>query len=156
MQKPTILSAQQVSKLVQMLSPQQTEGISLAKRKSTAILGKDHYGFVISGKYLKNFGLPERRAKVIRRIYEFGTKVVENDFDPLAWQVLYKMPQNEIPLAILRTNLTRNDKYNLLFDNCEHFARFVTTGKKESSQVQNVIGLGLIGLFSYFLLRGDN
>lgn len=121
--------------------PELLEGIYLVKRKGEKSSGYDHYGFVVSGKFLKSFNLPEGKTKVIHKT-DIG--VVENDYDSLSWQVIYKMPENETLLAILRTKQSLNDKYNLLFDNCEHFARYVTTGKKESSQVQNLVAFVLV------------
>ena len=113
------------------------EGIYLVSRKGAKSDSYDHYGIAVSGKFLKEFNFWGNKSKVIHRI---DSGVVENDYDPLSWQVLYRMPENEIPLAILRTKLSLNEKYNLILNNCEHFARYVTTGKKESSQVQNVFG----------------
>lgn len=154
MQTQPILNQQQLKDLIKVIySPQHIEGIYLVERKGAKSSAYDHYGFTVSGKFLKYFNLPRGKAKVI---HKYDTGVVESDYDSLSWQVIHKMQENEIPLAILRTKLSLNDKYNLLFDNCEHFARYVTTGKKESSQVQNVVGLSLIGGFFYLLLKDDN
>ena len=130
--QPVILNSQQIDSIIKSLNyPQFNEGIYLVKRKSVyAPLIKEHYGFVVSGRFLKFFNLSENKAKVINKN---DSGVFADDFDPFSWQVVYKMPENEIPLAILRTKLSLKDRYNLLFDNCEHFARFVTTGNKEST-----------------------
>lgn len=42
--------------------------------------------------------------------------------------------------AIQRINLAyQNPTYNLFGNNCEHFARYVATGKRESKQLQTVV-----------------
>ena len=38
----------------------------------------------------------------------------------------------------------KNPKYNLFGNNCEHFARYVTTGKKESKQLQAFGGIAAL------------
>ena len=134
-------------------SPQYLEGIFLVKRISTAIPSKEHFGFVVSGKFLRSFDLSGYKAKVIHKV---NTGVFQESYDPRNWQVIHKMSQNEIPMAVLRAKLTLNDRYDLLSDNCEHFARFVTTGRKESLQVQSAIGWAAIGLATYLWFRDDN
>jgi hypothetical protein len=50
--------------------------------------------------------------------------------------------------AIDRLNIAlKNPTYDLFGHNCEHFARYVATGKKESTQIQ-AVGLitGLVAL----------
>lgn len=55
------------------------------------------------------------------------------------------------PRAIARINkVLENDMYDLFGNNCEHFARFVATGARESTQLQ---ALGLfIGLLVTFVV----
>ena len=36
-------------------------------------------------------------------------------------------------------------EYNLVFNNCEHFATYCATGKKSSGQVQGTVAAGVIG-----------
>jgi len=44
--------------------------------------------------------------------------------------------------------------YNLFGNNCEHFARYVTTGIKESKQLQTAVGLiSLGGALLYSILK---
>jgi hypothetical protein len=51
------------------------------------------------------------------------------------------------------------NEYDLIKDNCEHFARYVTEGQKQSTQVQTfglvAAWLGLLGI-AVFANRGDN
>lgn len=131
-------------------SPQYSEGIYLVNRKGSLSSGYYHYGFAVSGKFLNYFNLPKGVAKVI---HKDNKKVVADDYDALSWQVIHKMPENEIPLAIIRTKQTLNESYNLLSNNCEHFARYVTTGKKESSQIQV---LGVLAVSAALIWLGSN
>ncbi|CAM9312769.1 lecithin retinol acyltransferase family protein [Acinetobacter bereziniae] len=50
-------------------------------------------------------------------------------------------------------NCLGEDDYNLLFNNCEHFACWCVTGEKRSEQVQAVMQQACTALVSYSLLR---
>jgi hypothetical protein len=46
--------------------------------------------------------------------------------------------------------------YNLVFYNCEHFARWCKTGKSESKQVEAAVEIAVRGIsYSIDLLRGE-
>lgn len=51
-------------------------------------------------------------------------------------------------MAIMRINhAVKNPSYNLFENNCEHFARYVATGVRESRQIQSaVVATGLVTL----------
>jgi hypothetical protein len=67
-----------------------------------------------------------------------------------------KIPAEYIEQVIYRAIISWNDSYDVFLDNCEHWARYVGTGKKESIQVQSFVkGIGLITL-AYFLFRDDH
>lgn len=54
------------------------------------------------------------------------------------WDVLGQITDEQF--AIARTNKAlENDVYDLFGNNCEHFARYVATGKKESRQLQAAV-----------------
>ena len=101
---------------------------------------------------MKNFNPLWYEPKVIHKT---DSGVYADPYDAFNWKEIGKIPESDIPLAVLRTKLSINDGYNLLSDNCEHFARFVTTGNKESTQVQTA---GITGSLTalYFLFRDDN
>lgn len=126
-------------------------GIYLVKRKSTyAPFIKEHYGVAIIGRYLRNFNPQWNKATVIHKT---NLGVRRDNFNPFEWEKVEKISEQNITDAVNRTGITMNDAYDLLSDNCEHFARFVTTGKKESTQVQNAVKLGIAGVIAYFLFR---
>ena len=63
------------------------------------------------------------------------------NFDNWKYQIDWKdyriyLPQETVNRAISRVG---EDKYNLLFNNCEHFAIWCKTGVSESYQVKRVI-----------------
>lgn len=129
------------------------DGIFLVKRKSVKYTGVYHYGFVVSGKHLAYFDPSWKESKVIHKT---NLGVHADTYLVSDWEIVEKIRDNQIPFALFRTRLTLYDRYNLLSDNCEHFARFVTTGKKESSQVQSPVGLGILGVVTYLWLQDDN
>lgn len=62
------------------------------------------------------------------------------------WQVLGRITDEAYALNRMREAL-RTPHYNLFGNNCEHFARYVATGKRESTQVQGaVVMVGLAAL----------
>lgn len=128
------------------------EGIYLVKRKSVYTPLIEHYGIAVIGKYLKNFNPNWNRAKVIHKT-NLGIHV--DDFEPFGWEKVEKVTEANINQAVGRAGISLYDAYSLISDNCEHFARFVTTGKKESSQVQNAVvaSLAIGGL--YWLFKND-
>ena len=147
------LNPQHISSLIQMIQSHHfEEGVYLVKRKSV-YFDKDHYGFAVVGKFLKYFDSSWDRPKVIHKT---NLGVHADPFEPFSWERIEKMSESDIRLAVLRTKISMNDAYDLLLDNCEHFARFVITGIKESSQIQNAVKLGIAGVTAYFLLKDDN
>lgn len=135
-------------RLIPVFFPLLSDGIYQVKRKSDYPF-MEHYGVVVSGRFLKNFGFSSYRTKVIHKT---NVGVFADDYNYSDWQIIKKIPENQIPLAIMRARVSIDNVYDLLIDNCEHFARFVTEGKKQSSQVQNFVVLGGIAL-TLILLR---
>lgn len=65
--------------------------------------------------------------------------------EALGWTIVKKIEDEAS--AIQRTiEAAKNPDYNLIGNNCEHFARYVADGKRESHQVQLVGVLGAIAL----------
>jgi len=53
-------------------------------------------------------------------------------------------PEHE-PEAIRRVHeALQNPGYEIFGNNCEHFARFATTGRRESGQLQAVVGVAAL------------
>jgi Lecithin retinol acyltransferase len=129
------------------------DGIYLLRQKSVKYGGIHHYGFAVTGNYLPYFGFFEGVNKVIHKTNE---GVFEENYDPYEWEILGRMQSNELAVVVKRVQMSLNDAYDLLSNNCEHFARFVVTGKKESSQIQGAVGWGILGVVTYLWLREDN
>lgn len=144
--QPVTYNPQQINDIIKTFSSHQFgEGIYLVKRKSVYTSAIEHYGFAVIGKYLKGFDSSWDEPKVIHKT---NLGVHADFFNPWDWEKVEKISEHNISQIILRTKISMFNTYDLLMDNCEHFARFAATGKKESSQVQNAVALiGLAGLF---------
>ena len=119
-------------------------GLYLIKQKAQmkGIL-VDHYGILDIGDRLNlrpNGGQPVVFHQTPPRI---RTDWLANTGN---WVVLGRI--NDERYAIARINKAlENDKYDLFGNNCEHFARFVATGRRESTQlIGAVVILGLVVL----------
>jgi hypothetical protein len=124
------------------------DGLFLVRQRSTTKL-VDHYGILDVGNRL---GLPQvlpGQQPVVVHQYPPGLR---GDWlqNTGAWDMLG--PITDEPFAIERFHHARRDaKYDLFGNDCEHFARFVATGKKQSTQVQAgvfVAALAALVLFS--------
>jgi len=64
-----------------------------------------------------------------------------------AQPVVVSYPQADAPGQTLRRAMGRigEQRYNLLFNNCEHFAVWCKTGKHRSGQVEQALGSGALG-----------
>ena len=66
--------------------------------------------------------------------------------DTGGWEVLGKITDEANAISRMKTSLG-NPTYDLFGHNCEHFARYVATGKRESTQLQAVgVVAGLVAL----------
>lgn len=61
------------------------------------------------------------------------------------WIVVEKIADEHAAIERLNQALT-NPEYNLLSNNCEHFARYVATGVPESKQLQKAVVCTLLGV----------
>lgn len=71
------------------------------------------------------------------------------------WDLLGQITDEE--LAITRINKAlEKDTYDLFGNNCEHFARFVATGTRESTQLQTMgLFVGLLALMVLFAMSSE-
>ena len=107
-------------------------GMYLVTQKSNYKL-VTHYGILDIGNRLnlpiKNKNTPIIIHQVQPRIRFEKLKNIDE------WYIQGKITNEYI--AIMRINKALNNpKYSLFGNNCEHFARYVATGKKESIQLQ--------------------
>jgi hypothetical protein len=123
------------------------DGLFLVRQRSTTKL-VDHYGILDVGNRTQHPQVwPGSQPTVVHQ-YPAGLRIDWLQHTG-AWDVLGQVFDE--PYARERLRLAAsNAKYDLFGNNCEHFARFVTTGKKESTQVQ--AGLFVAGLVALAML----
>ncbi len=121
------------------------DGLYLVKRRSEA-KGVDHFGILDVGNRL---GYPQASQPVVLHQVPPAVRAdwLQNTAGP--WTILGRILDEAG--AINRINeAARNPRYDVLGNNCKHFARYVATGKRESPQLQGVVaGVGLVGLIVY-------
>lgn len=123
--------------------PHQTlaDGLYLLKQGSPE-KGVDHYGILDIGNRLG------RRHASEPVVIHQTPPAIRFDWlrDTGHWAVLGKVTDEAAALERIRIALM-NPRYDLFGHNCEHFARFVATGRRESTQLQWVVGLvGMVGV----------
>ena len=107
--------------------------------------GLEHYGILDVGNRIGNPTIGGRRAVIIHQ----APPALRVDWANLTgpWRVLGRIADEAAALFRLRI-AAANPKYDLFGNNCEHFARFVATGKRESVQLQTAgVVAGLVALF---------
>ncbi|MFA5025014.1 MAG: lecithin retinol acyltransferase family protein [Candidatus Shapirobacteria bacterium] len=113
-----------------------------------------HHGIEVRGEKVVHYGdahvLTKKNGIVIKSTMEEflrgGKKVVENS------------PNRDSVFMILSrvyTRLKEKTEYNIIFNNCESFAKWAETGEASSGQVSKAtkIGIGLAGIAAGVLLR---
>ncbi len=120
------------------------DGLYLVKTKSVN-KGVDHFGILDVGNRL---GHPAVDAVHSVLVHQMPPAIRLDWFHEVggAWEVLGRIEDEQIA----RDRMNRAFKeptYDLFGHNCEHFARYVATGKRESIQLQAVgIVVGLAAL----------
>lgn len=118
------------------------DGIYLLKQHSSFLV-IEHYGVLITGKFLREFGIYNSEPIVIHLTYPY----LRWDWamNTGSWSLLGQVHSQFVPLALERLRVAlQSPSYNLLTNNCEQFARFVTEGEKYSTQVR--MGVFLLGI----------
>ncbi len=112
----------------------------------------DHYGILDVGNRLN---LPNAGWQPIV-IHQTPPQIrLDRLEDTGDWKVLGKITDE--PDAISRINkAVENTAYDLFGNNCEHFARYVATGRRESTQLQ-AMGLfaGLLAVVIILVMSGE-
>jgi len=111
------------------------DGLYLIKQRS-ATKAVDHYGILDVGNRLRLPNvLPGQQPVVIHQSPPQVQLVWLQQTG--SWEVLGQITDEGDAIARIH-NASQNPQYNLIGHNCEHFARYVATGKRESHQVQIV------------------
>lgn len=108
-------------------------GLFLVKQRSPS-KGVDHYGVVDTGNRLGYGWRPvviHQTPPAIRVDWLATTGM---------WLVLGKVLDEAGAVARIQASL-QDPTYDLFGHNCEHFARFVATGQRESRQLQAVVAV---------------
>ncbi len=127
------------------------DGLYLLMQKSID-KGIDHYGILDIGNRLNIEAVRFSSQPVV--IHQTPPSIQVHWLqDTGTWNILGKITDE--PMAIGRIiEASKNPLYNLFGNNCEHFARFVATGVRESRQVQAAVFItGLAALTAYALTR---
>ncbi|MFO1262477.1 MAG: lecithin retinol acyltransferase family protein [Rhodoferax sp.] len=119
------------------------DGLYLVKQKS-ASKGVDHYGILDVGNRLCH---PEVNGLQPVVLHQSPPSIRLNWLqDTGTWEVMGKITNERDAIARIE-EASRSPAYNLFGHNCEHFARYVATGKRESTQIQAAaVVAGLVAL----------
>jgi hypothetical protein len=123
-----------------------SDGLYLLKRRSQA-KPFDHYAVLDVG---NRFGLilTDRSQPVV--VHQTPPGITTNWLrDTGDWQVVGKAVYETQCIERLRIAL-RNPSYDFFAHNCEQFARFVTTGTHESTQLRTAAVIAGIAALVYF------
>lgn len=120
-----------------------TKGLYLVKKPAEKFLGLvDHYAVIDVGNSLRLFPKTEKGPVVIEKIDGKGI-VVGYILDN--WTIIGKVSDHYLfPASFRLVQALKDPTYDLFGNNCEHFARFIAEGKKESIQVKSFGALALI------------
>lgn len=112
-------------------------GLYLVKRKGTE-KGVDHYGILDIGNRTRN---PHVQGGLPFVVHLMPAGFQADWLRPTdTWIVVEKVLDENNAAERLNEAWSRPE-YNLLVNNCEHFARYVATGISESKQVQTTVAI---------------
>lgn len=121
--------------------PELSQGLYLLRQYSSA-KGVHHFGILDVGNLL---GYQVVRDHVVVHLTH---PTVRTDWLSATgqWEVLAQIKDVQGALARLRHALN-HPCYDVMFNNCEHFARYVATGVRESRQVKDILTIaGIVGV----------
>ncbi|MHB8157882.1 MAG: hypothetical protein ACYDEQ_10905 [Desulfocucumaceae bacterium] len=132
-----------------------SNGLYLVKQKSRLKPGLiDHYGVIDIGNLLQHPQGTPRMPFVIHQTHPFIR--IDWLYNTGKWNILGKVADHEVVNAKKRLQRAiQTPQYDLFGHNCEHFARYVTMGKKESHQLQSSIALVSLGVIIYTVWKFD-
>lgn len=124
------------------------DGLYIAKQKSQNKLGIEHYGILDIGNRLNHPNADGINPTVVHQT----PPQLRIDWlkDTGIWALLGKITDE----AMARERISiaaKTPNYELFGNNCEHFARFIATGKRESRQLQSAAVISLAALAIYAL-----
>ncbi len=127
------------------------DGVFLLRKQATKIPLADHYGVLVAGKALSDFGIQGYEPVIIHRTPDIRAEWAETTG---VWEWVEEVPPDKIPLAVTRAlEEFAQPNYALLTNNCEHTGRYITSGEKQSTQVNWLAFAGLAGLVIWAITR---
>lgn len=119
------------------------DGLYLVRQKSAA-KGVDHYGILDVGNRINHPQvLPIQPVVIHQSPPRIQIEWLQNTGE---WIVLGNITDEADAIARMR-KAAENPNYDLFGHNCEHFARYVATGRRESTQIQVAVAVaGLVAL----------
>jgi len=125
------------------------DGLYLVQQRS-ASKGVDHFGILDIGNRIGHPDVDGRQPVVI---HQTPPSLAMNWLqDTGEWKVLGRITDERD--AIDRMNKAwETPNYNLFGNNCEHFARYVATGVRESKQVQSGVFIAGLALLVYVVSK---
>jgi hypothetical protein len=122
-------------------------GMYLLKRASSYPL-IEHYGVLVTGSFVRELGINSFEPVVIHQTYP--SPRIDWAVATGNWQMVGQVLPPLVPFAMERVSIALEDPtYDLFANNCEQFARFISTGQKTSTQLW---AFGLGGAFALTLL----
>jgi hypothetical protein len=123
------------------------DGLYLVKQKS-AEKGVEHYGVLDIGNRIGHPGVIGVMPVVLHQV----PPTLRLDWVHLTgnWVVLGRVTDESMARERIRAAAAQPN-YDLFGNNCEHFARYVATGRRESTQLQAVgifAGLALLAIWA--------
>jgi hypothetical protein len=130
------------------------DGLYLAKRPAFAAKIVEHYGVIDVGNRL-GYNLPELAEPVPVVIHQTADGL-KAEFLQDQWNIEAHIIDEAGAKARI-TTATSTPNYDLFGNNCEHFARFVASGVKESKQLQvfTLIGVASLTVWGLSTLGGS-
>lgn len=123
-------------------------GFYLVKQQSQKKVIIDHYGIIDIGNTLLHPDVDGINPVIIQQI---PPKITISWLHQTgSWEILGVITDHSMATARIR-KAAENPEYDLFGHNCEHFARYVATGKSESTQLQAATVIGLVALTLYAL-----
>ncbi len=115
------------------------DGLYLVKQRSAGKSGVEHYGILNIGNRLGD----QPAAKPV--VYHNTPPGLRADWlhDTGTWTIVGRITDEALGVARLRAAWA-NPSYDMLGNNCEHFALYVATGERKSPQVRS--GVALVGI----------
>jgi len=130
-------------------------GMYLLKRSSGKYPLIDHYGVLVTGNLVRDFGINSLSPIIIHQTYP--TVRVDWAESTGKWDMMGQVLPPLVPFAMERISVALGDpNYDLFANNCEQFARFITTGQKTSTQLWAWGFGGALALALWYFTNNDN